>query len=138
MSVPPKVRPHLPGFKTMPRKLVHCRAGDLVLWDSRTIHCNTPAPRATRASGGGGGGGLSGGADGSGAGARLVRAVAYVCMTPARLASAQVRRARRAAYETRTTTAHWPHELHAGGEGTACGQTPLRFADAPPERRAFI
>ena len=24
-------------------KLVHCRAGDLILWDSRTVHCNSPA-----------------------------------------------------------------------------------------------
>ncbi|CAF4230145.1 unnamed protein product [Rotaria sp. Silwood2] len=24
-------------------KLVHCRAGDLILWDSRTIHCNSPS-----------------------------------------------------------------------------------------------
>ncbi|CAF3776424.1 unnamed protein product [Rotaria socialis] len=24
-------------------KLVHCRAGDLILWDSRLIHCNSPA-----------------------------------------------------------------------------------------------
>lgn len=26
-----------------PGKLVHCRAGDLILWDSRLIHCNAPA-----------------------------------------------------------------------------------------------
>jgi ectoine hydroxylase-related dioxygenase (phytanoyl-CoA dioxygenase family) len=24
-------------------KLVHCQRGDLVLWDSHTIHCNSPA-----------------------------------------------------------------------------------------------
>ncbi|CAF2825159.1 unnamed protein product [Rotaria sp. Silwood2] len=24
-------------------KLVHCRAGDLILWNSRLIHCNSPA-----------------------------------------------------------------------------------------------
>jgi len=29
---------------TIPRRLVCCQRGDLVLWDSRMIHCNTPAP----------------------------------------------------------------------------------------------
>jgi hypothetical protein len=24
-------------------KLVHCQRDDLVLWDNRTIHCNSPA-----------------------------------------------------------------------------------------------
>lgn len=28
---------------TMPKKLVCCEPGDLLVWDSRTIHCNTPA-----------------------------------------------------------------------------------------------
>lgn len=48
-------------------KLVCCSAGDLVLWDSRTVHCNSPAlePDAQQQ-----------------AVPDFIRAVAYVCMTP--------------------------------------------------------
>lgn len=58
-------------------RLVHCRAGDLILWDSRTIHCNSPAVRGSkkpipRT--------LTGEVD-------LLRAVGYVCMTPAAFAN---------------------------------------------------
>jgi hypothetical protein len=58
-------------------RLVHCRAGDLVLWDSRTIHCNSPAVRGSskpipRTS--------NGDVD-------LLRATAYICMTPASFAT---------------------------------------------------
>lgn len=27
-----------------PPRLVQCKRGDLIVWDSRTVHCNTPAP----------------------------------------------------------------------------------------------
>ena len=29
--------------KLPPSQVVLCKAGDLCLWDSRTIHCNTPS-----------------------------------------------------------------------------------------------
>jgi ectoine hydroxylase-related dioxygenase (phytanoyl-CoA dioxygenase family) len=47
------------------RKLVTGKAGDLILWDSRTIHCSSPALRTPETS-----------TD------ELLRAVAYICMTP--------------------------------------------------------
>lgn len=96
------VQHYLPGFREMPRKLVSCCAGDLVLWDSRTIHCNTPSPKSDRS---------------HQDGARLLRAVAYVCMTPKALASEEVLAGRRDAYNWRTTTSHWPHLLHRGPSG---------------------
>eukprot|EP00618_Florenciella_parvula_P004231 CAMPEP_0119490670 /NCGR_PEP_ID=MMETSP1344-20130328/15774_1 /TAXON_ID=236787 /ORGANISM="Florenciella parvula, Strain CCMP2471" /LENGTH=101 /DNA_ID=CAMNT_0007525855 /DNA_START=206 /DNA_END=507 /DNA_ORIENTATION=- len=40
----------------------------------------------------------------------LLRAVAYVCMTPAKLADPTVIDMRRVAYEDRTTTSHWPSD----------------------------
>lgn len=36
------VNPNDPLLQKVAGRLVQCRAGDLVLWDSRTIHCNTP------------------------------------------------------------------------------------------------
>lgn len=117
----------LPGFNTMKRELICCQAGDLVLWDSRTIHCNTPAPKpaAPRKPNAGGT-------------AQLLRGVAYVCMTPRRMASAEVQEGRKRAYETRTTTSHWPHELHLGLPGTSKAQPALDYNKCDPTRRALI
>lgn len=78
-------------------RLVACRAGDLVLWDSRTIHCNSPAlvedPTLQTKH-------------------ELLRGVAYVCMTPTRWASKTVLRERRHAAKHGVGTTHWPHEFH--------------------------
>eukprot|EP01103_Thecamoeba_quadrilineata_P021571 TRINITY_DN9959_c0_g1_i1.p1 TRINITY_DN9959_c0_g1~~TRINITY_DN9959_c0_g1_i1.p1 ORF type:complete len:428 (+),score=84.85 TRINITY_DN9959_c0_g1_i1:53-1336(+) len=85
------------------------RAGDLVLWDSRTIHCNAPAkitysipievPKDQDHS------------------LLLRRLVCYVCMTPAkRLEEVEQRtgsdifQQRRQAYRLGFTSTHWPEE----------------------------
>lgn len=94
------VQPYEPVMHELPKRLVCCQAGDLVLWDSRTVHANSPAPLEP-----------TGPAD------RLLRAVAYICMTPKRFASKDVRRNRRTAYEHRFSTSHWPHELNLGSNG---------------------
>jgi len=75
------------------RKLVTAKAGDLLLWDSRTIHCNSPATKIPETST-----------------ENLLRAVAYICMTPE--ASVTVEGTtwqRKRAYEMGITTSHWPH-----------------------------
>lgn len=115
------VQPYLPGFPTMPRKLVCCRAGDLVLWDSRTIHCNTPAPQPDL---------------GRLETKELLRAVAYVCMTPKRFASTETRRLRRCGFEARVSTSHWPHEYHPGDPGS--GDLPQDYASASQEIRDLV
>ena len=83
-------------------RLVTCLAGDLLLWDSRTIHCNTPALVEPTAQ-------LGYPED------SLLRAVTYVCMTPRSKASYSVLRARRRAFAAGVGTSHWPHEFHPGG-----------------------
>lgn len=102
-----------------PRKLVSCRAGDLVLWDSRLIHCNTPSvapPTVSKQ--------------------RLLRAVVYVCMTPRAMATAESLQQRRQGYEIRVTTSHWPHRNVMGfGWGKA---PPLSYETASAERRELI
>jgi hypothetical protein len=76
-------------LRALPQRLVRCRAGDLILWDSRTVHCNTPAlvlPTAPIE--------------------RLLRLVAYVCMTPFDNASSEVIQARRMAVRCVKGRAH--------------------------------
>mmetsp|Transcript_16352 Transcript_16352/g.41876 ORF Transcript_16352/g.41876 Transcript_16352/m.41876 type:complete len:328 (+) Transcript_16352:201-1184(+) len=79
-------------------KLVCCSAGDLVLWDSRTVHCNSPAlePDAQQQ-----------------AVPDFIRAVAYVCMTPRAWATEAALAKRREYVRTNQTSTHWPHEPYA-------------------------
>lgn len=79
-----------------PPKLIEARAGDLILWDSRTTH---------------------GGRVGSGSAAvvepgppQLARLAIPVCMTPRHMASAEVLSNRRQMFEAGQTTNHWPHQ----------------------------
>mmetsp|Transcript_34546 Transcript_34546/g.99133 ORF Transcript_34546/g.99133 Transcript_34546/m.99133 type:complete len:892 (+) Transcript_34546:131-2806(+) len=76
-------------------RLVCAKAGDLLLWDSRTVHCNTLPLKED---------------DSVLKGEDLVRAVCYVCMTPAAWCSQQVVSKRRDAFGLGVTTSHWPHE----------------------------
>jgi ectoine hydroxylase-related dioxygenase (phytanoyl-CoA dioxygenase family) len=99
--------------------LVACRAGDLVLWDSRTVHCNAPASVPPMCPPG-----------------RLLRAAVYVCMTPRSWATEQDLERRRQSYELRVTTSHWPHKQVMG---FGWGRAPrLDYATADPERRRLI
>mmetsp|Transcript_41574 Transcript_41574/g.115672 ORF Transcript_41574/g.115672 Transcript_41574/m.115672 type:complete len:408 (-) Transcript_41574:149-1372(-) len=94
------VQPYEPVMQELPQRLVCCQAGDLVLWDSRAVHANSPAPRQPTAP-----------RD------RLLRAVGYVCMTPKSFAPSDVRTKRRTAYEHGFSTSHWPHKLDLGDHG---------------------
>merc|ERR1719265_289847 len=112
------VQPHSAILQEMPQRLVSCKAGDLVLWDSRTVHANAPAPGQPDCP-----------AD------RLLRAAAYICMTPKKFASADILKGRRSAYEMWYSTSHWPHKLDLG----SCRPAPPRsFTDAPPAVAALI
>ncbi|CAJ1387105.1 unnamed protein product [Effrenium voratum] len=103
----------------LPETLVSCRAGDLVLWDSRCLHCNTPAsdmPDRPRD--------------------ELLRACVYVCMTPKAWCPEKALEQRRKGYELRVTTSHWPHR-HVMGFGWAKAGR-LCLEEAPLERRRLI
>jgi len=76
--------------------------GDFVMWDSRTTHCNHPATMLEKS------------AAGKKDPVLLRRLVAYICMTPTRLASnlKELRNSRVNAVHSGITTNHWPHEYH--------------------------
>lgn len=102
-----------------PHRLVQMHAGDFVIWDSRTVHCNSPAMQTPIAP-----------QD------RLLRAVVYVCMTPRERATAEILKQRIDAYNLSKTTTHWPHK-YPNGFGFK-RVPPLQYALAPPERKALI
>lgn len=81
----------------LPKKLVTCKAGDLVLWDSRCIHCNAPGRF------------VHGSVVEDDAPPSLLRMVGYVCMTPKAKASSDTLQKRLDAYQRSLTTSHWPH-----------------------------
>mmetsp|Transcript_130516 Transcript_130516/g.226824 ORF Transcript_130516/g.226824 Transcript_130516/m.226824 type:complete len:407 (-) Transcript_130516:256-1476(-) len=107
------VQNYEPIMQELPQRLVCCEAGDLVLWDSRTIHANAPAPQQPIAPK-----------------ERLLRAVAYICMVPKSFAPEEVRVGRRTAFEYGFNTTHWPQKLDLGS-GSESPQRSL--ASAPTE-----
>jgi len=71
-------------------KRIKCKAGSMVFWDSRTIHCGTEAQKTREK--------------------QNMRNVVYICMVPRNLASeASIRKKQKAFNELRMTT-HWPHK----------------------------
>lgn len=78
-----------PMLNGTPPIMCHMEAGDLLLWDSRTIHCSSSALDAPDAK------------------AELMRAVSLVCMMPKRLTPADVIEQRRRAVEGVISTTNW-------------------------------
>jgi hypothetical protein len=128
----PSGDPELAG----PKRLVGCRAGDLVLWDSRTVHCSVPGsvtsakrPSAAAAS-----------EAAAGPGRGLARVAALVAMTPRAFATEEVLALRRAAVPLARTLSHWPPEFHVMDEaldglgGAGAGARPPTDADAARRR----
>ncbi|CAF1270903.1 unnamed protein product [Rotaria sp. Silwood1] len=82
-------------------KLVHCQAGDLVLWDSRMVHCNSPATAIEERA--------------KDEPVDLLRIVAYVSMSPTSFVCDQsleeFRKKRKQMVENNCTLTHWSTEL---------------------------
>lgn len=96
----PKTHPILDHGQAV-GKLVHCRMGDFVVWDSRLVHCNAPASVAQELP-------ISEPVD-------LLRIVAYVSMSPATFVQGQTldqfRKKRKQAVQNNCTLSHWSTEL---------------------------
>lgn len=67
---------------------VEAEAGDLILWDSRTVHWGGEPTEKSN----------------------TIRTVMYVAYTPAKLASAESIRQKKRVFEAFGSTTHWPHD----------------------------
>ncbi|CAF3572970.1 unnamed protein product [Adineta steineri] len=100
--------------------LIHAQPGDLLLWDSRTVHCNTPSfvtPRQQP---------LNNDPIPS-----LLRMISYVCMTPLAFAENpdELINRRLDAFCYRLTTSHWPHEYQTMGGEISRGENTIELTD---------
>jgi hypothetical protein len=86
-----------PQLAETPPIMAHLEAGDLLLWDSRTIHCSSPALVEPAASG------QAGGPDQ----AQLLRAVSLICFMPRARSNPEVIAQRKDAVQNRTSTTNW-------------------------------
>ena len=115
-------------------RLVCCRAGDLVLWDSRLVHAShhadarAPLPREV----------------GGGEAPRLARAACLICCVPAapHLATAAAEgrplaEKRVGLVEGSCTTTHWPQETVVTSQGRP-GAGVGGLSRLPPEARALV
>ena len=124
-------RPHRP-------RLIKVRAGDAILWDSRTVHCSTPplrnrrTPKATpeaEAS-------AKGSSDRAASNEPVeapARVVVYACLAPRSRATDEVLLQRQRALFTQQTCTHWPFEMACLDTPSAVGQRasdPLRYASS--------
>ncbi len=87
-------------------KLIQCQSGDLVLWDSRLVHCNSPAFSVEEQD--------------RNQLADLLRIVAYVSMSPTEFIRghtlAEFRRQRKELARNNSTLSHWSTELNVTGK----------------------
>lgn len=100
--------------------LVRCRAGDSVLWDSRTVHCSTPGLETAPSPH------TSARRRTSKAAVRPARVVAYCAMTPRARASSHVLMQRQRALFSRRTCTHWPYDM-------SCLPTPSEAGEVPSD-----
>ena len=110
-----------------PGKLVTALAGDLVLWDSRTVHCNTPATATSQ--------GSKQALQGP---PQLKRIVAYVCHVPRSFANPATIARRQIAYCSNTGSTHWPQHLQLGASGDVFGLPPQKLEDASEVVRQLV
>ena len=99
--------------------LIHAQPGDLLLWDSRTVHCNSPSfvtpPHPAN----------------NNEPPSLLRMVSYICMTPLTFAEnpEDLIQRRLHAFRYRLTTSHWPHEFQTMGGEISRGENTIELTD---------
>ncbi|UJR20781.1 hypothetical protein I4U23_023894 [Adineta vaga] len=103
--------------------LVKCKAGDLVVWDSRCIHCNTPSLIEQHD-------------ENLCLETQFLRIVAYICMSPLKLfepdgvryeSLEEFRESREDFVRDRVTCTHWPLELVTANRPSHVKKTPLKL-----------
>ena len=82
-----------PQLQETPPLMAHMEPGDMMLWDSRTVHCSSPGPQSELAT--------------DLTAPELTRVASLVCMMPRAHSNPEVIAQRRAAVENRTSTTNW-------------------------------
>ncbi len=82
-----------PQLQETPPLMAHMEAGDMMLWDSRTVHCSSPGPQTALAT--------------DRSAPELTRVASLVCMMPRAHSNPEVIAQRRAAVENRISTTNW-------------------------------
>ncbi|CAF0721137.1 unnamed protein product [Adineta steineri] len=109
-----------PLLEKLRPRLIKCKAGDLVVWDSRCMHCNTPAliPKEKNSQ------------------SELLRVVCYICMSPLSMFKPDVneyenieefRSLRENCVRQRTTCTHWPLQIIPASEDYSGEIKPLKL-----------
>ncbi|CAF0947118.1 unnamed protein product [Rotaria sordida] len=110
-------------IKRLHPRLVKCKAGDLIVWDSRSIHCNTPALIDKQK-------------NNSLSKSQILRIVAYICMSPLSMFEPdgvryenleEFRQLREDFVRDRTTCTHWPLELMTINRLSGNDKVPLKL-----------
>lgn len=109
-----------PQLAATPPIMPHLEAGDLLLWDSRTVHCSSPA--------------IEGESDAAAteAQASLLRAASLVCMMPKSKSNESVIARRRAAIDGRTSTTNWSDRFIDADKFPQVLEAADRSFDLPP------
>jgi len=74
-----------------PRKAIQCKAGSMVLWDSRLVHSGIEPQKGRKNP--------------------KLRHVVYICQMPRKLCTPKMLEKRIHAFETKRTTNHWPSKV---------------------------
>jgi len=96
--------------------LIRVRAGDAVLWDSRTVHCSTPSLRRSSTSGD----------SAEPTKRRPARVVVYGSFVPRQRAADKVLLARQRAAASQRTCTHWPFDM-------SCLDVPRAYGERPSD-----
>lgn len=99
-------------------KLPEAQPGDLILWDSRTVHggfIGTPSEEMKQQ-----------------ALTELARLSFCVCMSPRSFATPNALAARKDAFDRGINTTHWPHEFHSHYMPNTDGKNIPEKTFAPP------
>lgn len=112
-------------------ELVLACAGDLILWDSRTVHGGRVGSRTYKAT-------SAQHESTTRNNCQLARLSVPVCMTPRAWAKDNVAPDRRNAFERGDCLSHWPHERASVGGHRTGGSSNYNPVELTPEQKALI
>ena len=109
-------------YKPRKPRLLRVKAGDSIFWDSRTVHCSTPAQQKAA---------LDAVSEGDDRMMRPLRVAVYGTAVPRSRASDAILRARQQAARQGQTCTHWPFEM-------SCLEPPHKMGQVASDQQAVF